>query len=235
MSDADLITQLVLIRHGEACGDPHVHVEPPVEGFLTEWGLQQARALSRSAKGVRFDHVYASPLGRAIQTAQALVHDPKQIELMPWLIEWRPASVMGEGPSDDASYASMMQAAAKIRPEMAWKTPAGEGTLEMAHRIIPPLLALLQHHGITAQHGGFAIDPERREGSTLRLAMVAHGGSLAMMTGFLMGLPIRPHGPFRYMNTGLAVIEFVQRVDVWYPTLRLPAAGETLDVINKQP
>lgn len=221
-----MVTQLVLIRHGEACGDPHEHCTPPVAGYLTELGCQQAEQLGAAMAGQAFDHVYASPLGRALQTAQVLVADASAIEICPWLIEWRPASVMGDGPADDAAYESMMANAAKIRPELAWKTPAGEGTLEMAHRIIPPFLNLLAGHGIEAAHGGYLIDPAQRRRSTLRLALVAHGGSLAMIAGFLLGMPMRPHAPFGFEHTGVAVIDFIQRVDVFYPRLRLPAAGQ---------
>lgn len=225
MNDTITTTQLVLIRHGEACGDPHEHCQPPVDGYLTEAGVAQAQALGRVMADVKFDQVYASPLGRAIQTAQAIVSDPQQIAIMDWLIEWRPAGAMGEGPSDDASYDAMMAAAAKLRPEMSWKTPAGEGTLEMAHRIIPPMLRLLATHGIEAAHGGYHIDPAQRDAPSLRLAFVAHGGSLALITGFLLGLPTKPYAPFGFENTGTVVIDFVQRVDVWYPVLRVLAAS----------
>lgn len=228
MSDNEAKTQLVFIRHGDPCGDMHASTKPPAEGFLTHRGELQVEALRRICHGVTFDQVYASPLGRALQTADALVNQPEAIKVSDWLMEWRPASVMNQQPVDDDSYAALTETSTEIRPELAWKTAAGEGTLEMAHRVIPPLLSVLTDHGVTAAHGGFLVDTARRERADLRLAFVAHGGTLAMMLGFMLGLPLRPYAPFWFMHTGTAVLEFIRRVDVWYPELQIPASGSSL-------
>ncbi len=211
--------EIYLIRHGEMDGDPHRHFEPPVEGCLSELGCRQADALAHSLDGTQFSAIYASPLGRAIQTAQPLAQ-PRglKIGLLPWMIEWRPATVMGE--CDETQYETMMARAAEIRPEQAWKTPAGEGTLEMAHRIIPPFLKLMASHGVHAGHGGYLLDDAE---DAQRIAMVAHGGSLGLLAGFLLGVPLKPYGPVALAPTGLAVFSFVRRVDVWYPVLQVPA------------
>ena len=68
--------ELYLIRHAEIAGDPHQHYQPPVEGCLSDLGCRQAAALGAALRGVKFSAVYASPLGRAIQTAHA-VADPR--------------------------------------------------------------------------------------------------------------------------------------------------------------
>lgn len=174
--------------------------------------------MAEALEGVRFDAVYASPLGRAIQTAQALA-GPRDlpIEVLDWLIEWRPASVLGK--VDEANYEKMNAAAAQLRLEQCWKTAAGEGTLEITHRVVVGFLQLGQGLGIHPGHGGFLLDnPE----DDRRLALVAHGGSLGVLLGFLLNLPIRPHGYFSFEQTGVAVVDFTRRVDVWYPTLILP-------------
>lgn len=211
--------ELYLIRHGEMCGDPHQHYEPPVEGCLSGLGCRQAAALGAALVDVQFSAIYASPLGRAVQTAQALA-DPRgmKIGLLPWIVEWKPATVLGE--CDETQYETIVARAAEIRPEQAWKTPAGEGTLEMAHRIIPPFLKLMAQHGMQAGHGGYLLDdPEDQQ----RIVIVAHGGSLGTLIGFLLGLPIRPYGSIALAPTGLVVISFAKRVDVWYPVMQVPA------------
>jgi len=211
--------QLYLIRHGQGEGDSHAHCKPPVDGFLTQLGRRQASACAASLKPHRFDAIYASPLGRAIQTAQPLAtQNNLDIRIAPWLIEWRPATVTGE--CDEASYENILKAAASIRPERAWKTPAGEGTLEMAHRVIVGFLATLAQHGVHAGHGGFLLDEANDQ---QRIAMVAHGGSLARLLAFLIGVPLSPYPPIAFDLTGVAVVDFHRRVDVWYPTLTIPA------------
>jgi len=209
--------QFYLIRHGNMAGDPHRHDVPPVEGCLSERGLLQAVRLGSALKGIQFDAVYASPLGRAIQTAQAFA-DPLgvNVKILPWLEEWRPAHIMNGG--DAANYETMLKAASVLRPEESWKTEAGEGTFEMAHRIVPGWLQLLARYGVRAGHGGylFSVDPD-----DCRIALVAHGGSLCVLLAFILGIPFQPYAPVQFAETGVAVIDFVKRVDVWYPALKI--------------
>ncbi|MEX0777940.1 MAG: histidine phosphatase family protein [Phycisphaeraceae bacterium] len=211
--------EIYLIRHGDMAGDPHACYEPPVSGCLSVLGRQQVDALARALAEVRFDRVFSSPLGRAIQTAQPLAsQSDAAIELLPWLTEWRPAPVMGE--CADADFESILAAAAKLRPEECWKTPAGEGTLEMAHRIICGFVKLMTQLGAPPGHGGYLLnDPDRPQ----RIALVAHGGSLGCLAAFLLGIPIRPYAPLALAQTGVARFTLEPRADVWYPLLHLPA------------
>ena len=211
--------EVYLIRHGDIAGDSHRHYTPPVEGCLSEKGIRQAAALGAALDGVKFDAIYASPLGRAIQTAQAIA-GPRDlpIEILDWLIEWRPATVLGQ--CDEANFEKMMADAEKLRPEQSWKTMAGEGTLEMAQRVILGFTQLMSRLGVHAGHGGYLLD---NPDDDRRIALVAHGGSLGSLLGFILNLPIRPYGCFSFEQTGIAVIKFVRRVDVWYPSLKIRA------------
>ena len=210
--------QIYLIRHGNMAGDPHRHFVPPVEGCLSEKGLLQANRLGRALEGVKFDAVYASPLGRAIQTAQSFA-EPQgiQINILPWLIEWRPAHILNGG--DEANYEAMLTSASALRPEESWKTEAGEGAFEMANRIVPGWLKVLSRHGVRAGHGGYLL--ENREDAQ-KIALVAHGGSLCVLLAFILGIPFQPFAPVQFAETGVAVIDFVQRLDVWYPAIKIP-------------
>lgn len=214
--------ELYLIRHGDMQGDPHRHCHPPVSDCLSDLGVRQAAALGAALKGVEFSAVYSSPLGRAIQTAQAFV-EPNNIKILPWLIEWRPATVLRG--CDDASYEKMLAASAKLRPEQSWATEAGESTFEMTGRVIPGFLKLMADHGAHAGHGGYLLDDPK---DTQRIALVAHGGSLGCLASFILGVPIRPYAPIAFEQTGVAVLTFLQRVDVWYPILKIPTPYPTL-------
>jgi broad specificity phosphatase PhoE len=152
--------------------------------------------------------------------------DATRIEIAPWLIEWRPATVLGT--CDEADYETIAARAARLRPEESWKTDAGEGTLEMAHRVIVGFLGTLADHGIWPGHGGYLFqDPQY----TQRIALVGHGGSLGCLAAFLLGVPIKPFSPVAFSLTGTAVFQFVRRVDVWYPTLLVPPPARP-DSIN---
>lgn len=209
--------QFYFIRHGRMAGDPHRHERPPVVGCLSEVGVAQAAALGRALAKVPFDHVYASPLGRAIETAQALTRaDGCDIEIRDWLIEWRPAHVMQGG--DPANFEQMARTAAMERPERMWKTDAGEGALEMAARLVTGWVDLLASLGIEAGHGGYLLgDPE----DARCVALVAHGGSLGHLLSFVLGVPIRPNPPISFLETGVAVVRLVRMGDVWYPQLEV--------------
>ena len=209
--------ELYLIRHGEMAGEPHMHYRPPVQGCLSELGCQQAAALAQAMLDVPLSAVHASPLGRALQTAQAIAQERGlRIGIHEWLVEWRPATQTGECP-DPAQYEAMMKNAAELRPEQCWKTKAGEGCLEMWGRIVPGFLQLMEHHGVEAGHGGYLMP----EGDQQRVAIVAHGGSLGVLAAFLMGVPAQPYSPFAFECAGVMQVTFVQRADVWYPALRV--------------
>jgi len=207
------------IRHGRMAGDPHRHDKPPVSGCLSPEGEAQAAALGRAMAHVAFDGVYASPLGRAIQTAQALTRKPGvEIEVRDWLVEWRPAHILlGENP---ANYEQLCADAAKLRPEQTWKTAAGEGALEMAARLVPGWIGLLASLGVHAGHGGYLLDDPA---DARNIALVAHGGSLGHLLSFVLGVPIRPNPPIQFDLTGVATVRLVRQSDVWYPALVLPA------------
>ena len=209
--------KIYFVRHGRMAGDPHQYFTPPVDGCLSEEGVAQATTLGQAMAGITFDAVYASPLGRAIQTAQALVRSPGvELEVTDWLIEWRPAHILHGG--DPARYEEMARRASALRPDMTWKTEAGEGALEMAARLVPGWIALLASLGAPAGHGGYLL--ERADDARL-IALVAHGGSLGHLLSFVLGVPIRPNPPIAFQETGVAVVNLVRQGDVWYPQLEI--------------
>lgn len=91
------MADLYLVRHGQT----ELNVQNILQGWqdspLTERGCEQARA-ARSAfedRGVTFDHVYSSPLGRARCTAELIVGEARSIELVDELREWHLGSLEG--------------------------------------------------------------------------------------------------------------------------------------------
>lgn len=64
--------KLVLIRHGESVDDILDCYGGAADYPLTEAGEQTARDVAQSLMDISIDHIYSSPLRRAIQTANAI-------------------------------------------------------------------------------------------------------------------------------------------------------------------
>ena len=91
------MADLYLVRHGQT----ELNVQNILQGWqdspLTERGCEQALATRTAfaARGVAFDHVYSSPLGRARRTAELIVGAGRSIELVDDLREWHLGSLEG--------------------------------------------------------------------------------------------------------------------------------------------
>ena len=91
------MADLYLVRHGQT----ELNVQNILQGWhdspLTARGCEQALA-TRAAfedRGVIFDHVYSSPLGRARHTAQLIAGADRPVELVDDLREWHLGSLEG--------------------------------------------------------------------------------------------------------------------------------------------
>ena len=77
------MTQIYLIRHGEAEGNIYRRCQGHHEGRITAKGLRQVDALAERLKDIHFDALYSSDRKRTIRTAKAVTmyHDvPLQTE-----------------------------------------------------------------------------------------------------------------------------------------------------------
>lgn len=91
------MADLYLVRHGQT----ELNVQNILQGWqdspLTERGREQALATRAAfaARGLAFDHVYSSPLGRARRTAELIVGEGRSIALVDDLREWHLGSLEG--------------------------------------------------------------------------------------------------------------------------------------------
>lgn len=91
------MADLYLVRHGQT----ELNVQNILQGWhdspLTTRGREQALTARTAfaARGVAFDHVYSSPLGRARHTAELIVGEGRSIELVDDLREWHFGSLEG--------------------------------------------------------------------------------------------------------------------------------------------
>lgn len=68
---------IYLARHGETEWNVQQRIQGHQDSPLTKNGKRQARQLSRSLRHLKFDHIFASDLPRAHQTAAAVARDQK--------------------------------------------------------------------------------------------------------------------------------------------------------------
>ena len=190
---AGIPVELIVIRHAEpdwgsarvAAGDPG----------LTDYGRQQARALAAHLQEKQVAALFCSPLRRAMETAAAIA-EPHHIEpiVIEDLAEIRVPSQSANTQSEvDAYFRS-----ASNRPlTQHWEGfPGGESFHAFHTRISRALTALLHPYGVSVhQADGFDIWNAPARASTLRLALVAHGGTNSVVLTHLLGiLPVPWNG-----------------------------------------
>ncbi len=88
------MTTLFLVRHGETIWNAEHRMQGWKDSPLSDRGKAQAKALQQRLADVPFTAVYASPTGRALQTAEILLRDRdesitpcpelREIRLGPW-------------------------------------------------------------------------------------------------------------------------------------------------------
>ena len=135
------MADLYLVRHGQT----ELNVQNILQGWhdspLTARGREQALATRAAfeARGVTFDHVYSSPLGRARCTAELIADEGRSIELVDDLREWHLGSL--EGTSN------------REMPPQPWGNYpvsfGGESEVQLQSRMV----AALSHIMARPQHG----------------------------------------------------------------------------------
>lgn len=75
------VTEVLLIRHGQQDIDFNGPVGEVMDPPLSETGLAQAALLGKGLSTTHLDAIFASPLRRAMQTAQAVQKHHKHLEL----------------------------------------------------------------------------------------------------------------------------------------------------------
>ena len=85
---------IYVFRHGETDANIEHRMQGWLDTSLNSNGVAQARALAQKLVDVKFDHVYSSPLSRALDTARAVVGD-QHIVLNGDLREWNMGDFCG--------------------------------------------------------------------------------------------------------------------------------------------
>ncbi|MFN8458574.1 MAG: MSMEG_4193 family putative phosphomutase [Anaerolineae bacterium] len=138
-------TTVLLIRHGDNDWTESHKLAGRLPGVhLNEYGRQQAEALGRRLASAKLNAIYASPLERTLETAQAIAqHHGLEIQTRPGLIEVDYGEWMGEPVK-------------KLTKTKAWPViqfypsgagfPGGETMYSMQTRCVQEINALVTAH-----------------------------------------------------------------------------------------
>jgi probable phosphoglycerate mutase len=168
------MTRVFWVRHGQNVANLSRTFSYRVfDGDLTDQGRDQALVLARSLAdaGLRFTALWASPLRRAMQTAEILAHE-LDLRLAGSLDELREVNV-GEldGRNDATAWATYDQILADWRNgNLDRRFPGGENRHELAARISSAL------HRLASASAG-------------PILVVAHGANIRAAIPALTGIP----------------------------------------------
>ncbi len=197
MSPEKIVYQFTFLRHGESLGNAQARWQGQSDYPLTERGRAQARALAERWKSedVKFDLIIASPLARALETANVIAAALNvKVEIDPIWLE-RDIGEM-EGLTVDE---------VRQRPQPPYVTPYdsiggdGEGDWELFLRAGKALHELLK----------------RPPGNYL---IVSHGGMLNQLMHAIVGVAHHadPSGVrFHFENTSFARVTYYPQRHRW--------------------
>ena len=79
----NMLTRIYIVRHGQTAMNYAKKLQGRSDIALNETGVRQAEmtAAKLKEKGIRFDHVFSSPLGRATETAALISGKPAEIQI----------------------------------------------------------------------------------------------------------------------------------------------------------
>lgn len=166
------MTRLVLVRHGETDWNREGRYMGHTDGPLNDKGLAQAEAAAQSLRGSTLAAIYTSDLRRARQTAEALA----RVTGAPIVVDRRLREI-GQGDWEGQLFSHIEQADADLLARrrsdpMDTRPPGGESVREAQARVLPLLSEIARQH------------------PTDRVAVVSHGGLLAVVKVYLLDLPV---------------------------------------------
>jgi probable phosphoglycerate mutase len=170
------MTRFIVVRHGETQWNVEERIQGHGDSPLTEKGLEQAEAIAGRLAGEPFDALVASDLGRAMRTALAIARRCGHRVIADARLRER-----GFGAGEGMTYAEIDRAWPDVfsrerETDPDFAIPGGESRRQFHTRVRDAFMALAREH----------------EGR--RVAVVAHGGVLAVLYRVIHDIPVgRPH------------------------------------------
>ena len=140
-------TRIVLIRHGQTAWNRTVRFRGQADPPMNEIGREQAEATARYvAKRWPVDGVYASPMGRAMETAEAIARTHRlSVQPFEGLLDIDFGEWTGYSPEEvKARYPRLLQA--WFRAPHTVEVPGGESLAIVRERVTRGLRTVLSTH-----------------------------------------------------------------------------------------
>jgi len=191
ISPDDNACVLFLIRHGATdynLRKPTVLQGNGIDGPLAEIGKQQAAQVGEYLKSFSLDAIYASPMKRAVETAQAIAkHHTLAVQTIPEIVEADVGRWLGRD-WEEIIAAEPEAYRRHIEDPSIHPYPEGENVTDVSNRCVPVLLDLMKK-----SHGK-------------RIAVVAHNIVNRVMVAHLHHIPLRLFRVIRQDNCCINVI-----------------------------
>ncbi len=202
----DLPLELVLIRHAEP--DWQAARRSGSDPGLTSLGRRQATALAEHLHQQPLAALYSSPLQRARETAAALAEaQGAEVSVVQDLAEIGVPSMRNASQTEVDSY--FMAAARRPFRDLWEGFPGGEAFRDFHARVSRGIGTILGHYGVRCETiDGFAVWSAPARGHTLRIGVVAHGGTNSVALTQLLGIDSVPWEWIRF-ETPLAAYSVV--------------------------
>ncbi|HUI27952.1 MAG TPA: histidine phosphatase family protein [Candidatus Kryptonia bacterium] len=203
---SNLPLEIVLVRHAEPDWEQAREIggDPP----LTEFGRRQAAQVAQHLAAVPLAAVYCSPLARARETAAA-IGAAQQLDttVVNGLAEIRVGEIRRVSQAEVDAY---FTAAARRPFRDYWEGfPGGEPFREFHTRVTGAIESILAHYGARPEPtDGFAVWTAPARAQTLRVGVVAHGGTNGVLLTHLLGIPPVPWEWIRF-ETPLAAYSVI--------------------------
>ena len=185
---------MVLIRHGESTANANGVWQGQSEFPLSEEGRRQAHRAGRALAGETFDGLYASPLGRAFETAEIIAREagfPGEVVAVPGLMERRGGLLEGTIRTErEARYPELMREFLSTPEEERWAVVGAETDAEVLARFELSISAIRVRHPAGA-----------------RMVVVSHGGAMRAFLRDRFGPEILP-GAERTPNASITRVEW---------------------------
>lgn len=201
-----LPVELVVIRHAEPDWESTRHTGG--DPGLTELGRSQAHALAEHLRVRQFAGLICSPLQRARETAAPIA---EWHEIEPLVVDdLAEIGVPLEGYVSQAEVDAYFRSAANRPFHQHWEGfPGGEPFRTFHGRVTNAITSMLHHYGVHAHEAdGFEVWHSPPRANTLRLGLIAHSGTNAVVLTHLLGIAPVPWEWIRF-ETPLAAYSVV--------------------------
>lgn len=184
------MARFFLVRHGETIWNRERKYQGQSDAPLTDEGRIQARSLSERLKDEKINVIYASDLGRTIETAE-IIAEHHGLEVVPAALMRELSFGIWEGMTYDEIIKKWTKEYNKWQDDpYNEKPPEGETLSELCERISKFLMKAAQDH------------PDGR------ILVVSHAGPIRAILSVLLNLKQDFFWKFKISNTSLTVIEY---------------------------